>query len=105
MGHSLPSDNFYPSEGFFFRLLWLMRRVWLHIAFWVLYVLQDTLLAYNWVGPSFKHVSNSRMLGIAVQAAMINMPYKLLLTYFVLYVSIPKITAANQALGRFVTEI
>jgi hypothetical protein len=82
-----------------------MRRVWLHIAFWVLYVLQDTLLAYNWVGPSFKHISDSRMLGIAVQAALINMPYKLLLTYFVLYVSIPKITAANEALGRIVTEI
>jgi two-component system LytT family sensor kinase len=82
-----------------------MKRVWLHMAFWVLYVLQDTLLAYTWVGPSFKNISHSRMLGIAIQAAMINMPYKLLLSYFVLYVSIPKISAANPPLKKIVTEV
>ena len=82
-----------------------MRRVWLHIAFWVIYIVQDTLLAYNWVGPSFKNVSDTRMLGIAVQAALINMPWKLSLSYFVLYVSIPKISAGRQQMSRIVTEL
>lgn len=82
-----------------------MKRVWLHIAFWVLYVVQDTMLAYSWVGPSFKHITSAKMLGIAVQAAMINMPYKLLLSYFVLCVSIPKISAGGQRMGRIVLEI
>jgi hypothetical protein len=82
-----------------------MRRVWLHIAFWVLYIAQDTLLAYNWVGPSFKNISDSKMLGIAVQAALINMPWKLLLTYFVLYVSIPRISAGRQRMDKIVWEI
>jgi len=66
---------------------------------------QDCLLAYTWVGPSFKNISHGRMLGIAVQAALINMPYKLMLSYFVLYVSIPKISAGKQRLGKVVTEI
>jgi len=82
-----------------------MKRIWLHIAFWVLYVLQDIMLAYSWVGPSFKNISSQKMLGIAVIAALINMPYKLLLSYFVLYVSIPKISAGGQRMGRIVTEI
>jgi len=66
---------------------------------------QDCLLAYSWVGPSFKNISHGKMLGIAIQAALINMPYKLLLSYFVLYVSIPKISAGNQRLGKIVAEI
>lgn len=82
-----------------------MSRPWLHIAFWVLYVLQDIVLAYAWVGPSFKNIPHMQMLGIAVQAALINMPYKLLLSYFVLYVSIPKITSGSQRMGKIVTEI
>jgi len=77
----------------------------LHIAFWVLYVVQDTLLAYTWVGPAFKDVPPMKMLGIAVQAALINMPWKLTLSYFVLYVSIPKISAGLQPMKRIVTEI
>jgi len=82
-----------------------MRRVWLHIAFWVLYVVQDTLLAYTWVGPAFKDVPPMKMLGIAVQAALINMPWKLTLSYFVLYVSIPGISAGLRSMNRIVTEI
>jgi len=70
-----------------------MRRVWLHIAFWVVYVLQDTVLAYTWVGPAFKDIPQMKMLGIAIQAALINMPWKMTLSYFLLYVSIPKISA------------
>jgi len=82
-----------------------MKRIWLHIAFWVLYVVQDTMLAWAWVGPSFKNISSARMLGIAVQAALINMPYKLLLSYFVLYVTIPNISAGAQRMSRIVTEV
>ncbi len=82
-----------------------MKRIWLHIAFWVLYVVQDTMLAYSWVGPSFKNITATKMLGIAVQAALINMPYKLLLTYFVLYVAIPKISAGGQRMGKIVMEV
>ncbi|MBN8855847.1 MAG: sensor histidine kinase [Sphingobacteriales bacterium] len=82
-----------------------MRRVWLHIAFWVLYVVQDTLLAYTWVGPAFKDIPPMKMLGIAVQAALINMPWKLTLSYFVLYVSIPRISTGLQPMNRIVTEI
>ena len=77
----------------------------MHIAFWVLYVVQDTLLAYTWVGPAFKDVPPMKMLGIAVQAALINMPWKLTLSYFVLYVSIPGISAGLRSMNRIVTEI
>src|SRR5258708_5808977 len=91
--------------GLFFPTFMTMRRVWLHIAFWVLYVLQDTLLAYTWVGPAFKHISHNKMLGIAAIAALINMPWKLLASYFVLYVSIPRISAGKQQMGRMVTEV
>ena len=77
----------------------------MHIAFWVLYVVQDTLLAYTWVGPAFKDIPPMKMLGIAVQAALINMPWKLTLSYFVLYVSIPRISTGLHPMNRIVTEI
>lgn len=77
----------------------------MHIAFWVLYVVQDTLLAYTWVGPAFKDIPPMKMLGIAIQAALINMPWKLTLSYFVLYVSIPGISAGLQSMNRIVTGI
>lgn len=82
-----------------------MKRIWLHIAFWMLYVLQDIMLAYSWVGPSFKNISSAKMLGIAVIAALINMPYKLMVSYFVLYVSIPKTSAGGQRMGKIVMDV
>ena len=105
VGRLLLSGNFSGKKGFFFRLLYFMRRVWLHIAFWVLYILQDTVLAYTWVGPAFKDIAPMKMLGIAAQAALINMPWKLSLSYFVLYVSIPQISAGRKRMGKIVTEI
>ena len=77
----------------------------MHIAFWVLYVLQDIVLAYSWVGPSFKNITHTKMVGIAVIAALINMPWKLLISYYVLYVSIPKISAGIQQMNRIVIGV
>ncbi len=82
-----------------------MSRIWLHISFWVLYILQDIVLAYTWVGPSFRDLPHMKMAGIAVIAALINTPYKMMLAYFVLYVSIPKISAGNVRMSRIVTEL
>jgi len=77
-----------------------MRRVSLHIVFWLLYILQDTLLAYTWFGPSLRSTFGDHLLIIAAIAALINIPPKLLITYFLLGVSIPEIRSAKPRLLR-----
>lgn len=77
-----------------------MRRISLHIVFWVLYILQDTLLAYTWFGPSLRAAFKDNLLVIATIAALINIPPKLLITYFLLRVSIPEIRSGRPRLFR-----
>lgn len=82
-----------------------MKRVLLHIAFWLLYILQDGLLVYTWVGPSLGPLTESKLLLVSFEAALVMTIPKWILGYFVLYVSIRKLMDETQKLSRIIAEI
>ena len=82
-----------------------MKRVLLHIAFWVLYTLQDTLLSYTWVRPSLPAIPDGKLLEMATLSTIVTLIPKLLIAYFLVLVSIKKIGTGKYPLYRTITEI
>jgi two-component system, LytTR family, sensor kinase len=82
-----------------------MKRFLLHLAFWTLYVVQDVILIFTWVGPSLGDVPDNQIIVMAVKDVLIMLVPKLLLCYFILYVSLKKILAENVSLVRVTLEI
>lgn len=89
----------------FLRFLRTMKRVLMHIAFWFLYTFQDAVLAFTWIGPLLPRVSSGKLLGIAVEAAMIMLVPKLLLSYFILQVVVKQILNESEKMFLIVTEV
>lgn len=82
-----------------------MKRVLLHIAFWVAYTLQDTVLMFTWVTPSLTGMSENEQLVKATLAVLATLVPKCLLTYYLLYVSIRDIQTGRKKMWRIVTEV
>jgi len=68
-----------------------MKRVLLHSAFWLVYLLQDTVLELVWVGPALKDIPENVQFWMAFKAAIAALFPKLLFTYFILYAAIKEI--------------
>lgn len=82
-----------------------MKKFILHILFWVIYTLQDALMQYLWVNPSLHNISENTQTWMAiVSAVVINIP-KLLLTYYILLISIPQILKGEKKIWLNVLEI
>jgi sensor histidine kinase YesM len=73
-----------------------MKRVLLHMAFWLVYLLQDAVLEMFWVQPVLKGISEQAQFGMALHAAIAACIPKLLLTYFIIYVTLPRLFKDNQ---------
>ena len=82
-----------------------MKRALLHAAFWLLYILQDSLLVYTWIGPSLGPLSESQLVWVSFISAVVMVIPKLILVYFVLYVSIKKILSEAQSFFSIGLEI
>jgi two-component system LytT family sensor kinase len=82
-----------------------MKRFLLHLAFWTLYVVQDTILIFTWVGPSLGNLPDDQLFILALQDVLIMLIPKLALCYFILYVSLKKILAENANLVKIIVEI
>jgi sensor histidine kinase YesM len=79
-----------------------MNRILLHILFWVIYFLQDSLLEFLWVGPALTSIPEGARFEMALEAAIAVGAPKMAFTYFMLYVSVDRIL---QQTGRLSTEI
>ena len=82
-----------------------MKRLSLHIAFWLVYLLQDALLQFVWVAPVVSQIPERTQLLMALEAALLALIPKLLFTWFVLYFVIDKILNENSHLFRVVLQI
>jgi two-component system LytT family sensor kinase len=82
-----------------------MKRLMPHLAFWVLYTLQDSLLVYTWVGPSLGNISEAKLLWVSVFSTVVMLIPKLIITYFILQVSLKKIQGDNPRLFSVAIEI
>jgi two-component system, LytTR family, sensor kinase len=83
-----------------FATLAEMKRLLLHILFWTIYTLQDTLLMFTWAGPGLANIPDSVLFVMALKSAFVVLMPKLIATYYLLYVSIDKLTRekGNQVL-------
>ena len=82
-----------------------MKRVLLHLAFWVVYTVQDVLLVMTWIGPSLGEMPVDQLFFIALQDVLIMLIPKLLLAYFILYVSLKHMVAETANIFRIALSI
>jgi two-component system LytT family sensor kinase len=68
-----------------------VKRVLLHIAFWIVYLWQDIVLIYLVNLSKVPNVSESTRLKMAIENCTVILLPKLLLTYFILYITLEKI--------------
>jgi two-component system LytT family sensor kinase len=87
----------------FFRDLKEMKRFSLHLVFWVIYVMQDTLVGIVWSGSD--GLVGSGPVWKALLDALLCLVSKLLFTYFVLEVSVPRIVSEKVPIARVVGEM
>lgn len=81
-----------------------MKRILLHCAFWIVYLLQDTMLEFYWVGPVIKNIPDSIQFWMALKAAVAAVLPKLLITYFIIYVTIKQILKESQQMTWIVVQ-
>jgi two-component system LytT family sensor kinase len=82
-----------------------MKRVLLHSAFWLLYLLQDTLLEFVWVGPALKNTPEDLQFMMAFKAALAALVPKLLFTYYALCIAVRQIIKGNAQLGWVIVQV
>ena len=82
-----------------------MKRVLLHSVFWLVYLLQDTVLEIEWVGPALKNIPDNVQFLMALKAAIAAWLPKLLFTYFILYVAIKQILAGSIKLHWIILQV
>jgi two-component system, LytTR family, sensor kinase len=82
-----------------------VKRVLLHSIFWLVYLLQDTVLEFVWMGPALKSVPENIQFWMAFKAAIAAVISKLLFTYFALYVAIKQIIQGNVKLSRIMLQV
>jgi len=74
-----------------------MRRVLLHIAFWVAYLVQDILLIFL-VNTTRMNPTMQNNLFFSIEHALLLLLPKLIFTYFILYIALEKII--DEGFGR-----
>ncbi len=82
-----------------------MKRVLLHSAFWMVYLLQDTVLEIVWVGPALKSIPENVQFWMAFKAAIAAWIPKLIFTCFILYVAIPEIVKGTRKLFWVILQV
>jgi hypothetical protein len=65
-------------------------RVLLHIAFWLAYLFEDTLLEYFWIKDSFPELSDVSRFLKALHSNVALLPVKLLFVYFLIFKTIDR---------------
>ena len=79
----------------------MRSRTGRHLAFWLIYLLQDTLLHFTWMAPYLPKVAQDDQVMMAIKTALITLVPKLILVYYLLYVGQKKIVSekANKVLA------
>jgi len=82
-----------------------MKRFFLHVLFWSVYMAQDILLSYLWDTARLQNLPLSRQIIMAIGNSFAYLPPKLLFTYFLLYFILGNILNDKQQLWKNVIYI
>jgi hypothetical protein len=80
-------------------------RLLLHIAFWLIYLLEDTLLEYFWIKSSFPTLSEPELFLKGLHTNLALLPVKLLFVYFLIYYAIDRGIRRNKKIVVVVIEV
>lgn len=78
----------------------MIKRVLLHISFWLLYLLQDLLLGISWIESAMGNTLHQKLWSMSLQAVLVIFIPKLLLSYYLLLVSSKEIVKGDVPLYR-----
>lgn len=68
-----------------------MKRFLLHILFWTVYLLQDSIMEFTWAASVVKELPDLTRMQLAFETAFLVAIPKVIFTYFVLYVIFPRV--------------
>ena len=83
----------------------MRTRLWLHIAFWLAYLLEDTLLEYFWIRDSFSSLPDIQIFLKGLHANLALLPPKILLVYFIIFRSIDRGIQRNRKIVIIIAEM
>jgi len=81
------------------------KRFLLHAAFWLAYLIEDTIMEFAWIRSSFASHSEWEVFILALKSDLVLLLPKFLLVYFILYVSIPRIQKKESSYPRVLCEM
>jgi sensor histidine kinase YesM len=93
------------QAGFFYEFYPLMKRVLLHISFWLLYLVQDALMMFVWMEVAVPELKGNEAVLKAVYTSVIVLIPKLILTYFILYFAVKRILNRTASIAWVTVSI
>jgi two-component system, LytTR family, sensor kinase len=82
-----------------------LKRISLHIAFWLAYLIEDVTLIYLWDKDSNQGISDSHQLTMAVLNSLSSLIPKLLFVYYVLYYNLPKLLNSKKERKKYIAQL
>jgi two-component system, LytTR family, sensor kinase len=82
-----------------------LKRISLHIAFWLAYLIQDTTLIYLWDKDKHPGVSISHQIMFAALNSMSSLIPKLIFVYYVLYYNLPKLLNSKPERKKYIAQL
>jgi two-component system LytT family sensor kinase len=83
----------------------MMKRVFWHVAFWIVYCFQDTFWGFSWVKSLFPGVSDGHIFTMVLEDALICLIPKFIFTYFLMIISVPQLVSGKYPINRIVAGI
>jgi two-component system LytT family sensor kinase len=68
-----------------------LKRIYLHIGFWMAYMAQDVTLIHLWDKPLLSKLSFSHQLMLAIANSIVSLIPKILFAYYLIYNNLPKL--------------
>lgn len=82
-----------------------LKRVSLHIVFWLSYMTEDVTLIYLWDKDLHKGISTSHQFMLAVLNSLSSLIPKLLFVYYVLYYNLPKLLNSKTERKKYIAQL
>jgi two-component system, LytTR family, sensor kinase len=82
-----------------------LKRISLHIAFWLAYITEDVTLIYLWDENLHKGISTSHQLMFAILNSLSSLIPKLLFVYYVLYYNLPKLLNSKKQREKYIVQL
>jgi two-component system LytT family sensor kinase len=82
-----------------------LKRISLHIAFWLAYMVEDVSLIYLWNKPQLPTFSPGQQMRIAILNSLMSLIPKMLFTYYVIYYNLPKLLNRKTERTKYIVQL